>query len=674
MKSFMRYFLISFYFLGALPSFADQKSINLKILDQNLQAMDYLEEEFNSEQYGEFLRWAIKSQENLFEHRKRRVAFSMIDKDSNVGRNEESQILNDPITWKDLTFFCGQKDVKLYLADKVDRTHTALGKAMLYGMLAQPISNISVLKKRQTIIKELIANQELFDELASALKAFKKSENMFLSYYCNHDPFKQIAARRFFTYGSTQVNYVLNKNGAILNIRNFADHLQRITFAATSLISAPFLPFCGLAQIADYQIPQTVTEAGENLRSSKIPFFGMVSPFLKNQTHILAGLSMVAGVISALNFKENWEWMTDNFLIDTYIQAKIMHVARVIECLQSVEKSVKKNEILLSSLERFEAFSDLLNEFNNKKELKDLFNMLAADEFNSPPSLLTNKGKIFVAYKLFADNKQSFEKTMIALGELDAYMSIASLYKEYKQVNACCCFAEYIEVSTPSIELEEFWNPFLDSQKAVSNSIELGIAQKRRDMVLTGPNAGGKSTLLKAIAINVIMAQSFGIVCAHKARLTPFHKIMTYLNITDDIGAGNSLFKAQVARAQLLLDTVKSLTQDQFSFTIIDEMFNGTSPKEAQACAFSVAKNLGEYPNNISIIATHFALLTQLEFETKHFDNYHVSVEHTRAGGIVYPFKLQRGISDQHVALDILKAEGFEGSIVAEAHEIMARL
>jgi DNA mismatch repair protein MutS len=664
-KSSLKILIIGIFLIFQLSA-AEQKSIHKKVLDQNMQSMEYIEEDFNSERYGDYLRWALHSQENLREHRKRQASFSMLDRDTVLRKDTASIVLDDPITWRDLTLFCGQKDVTLYLADKLDRTQTALGKATLYGMLAQPIDVIETLKKRQTLIKELEENQALSQEIKNIFTAFKRSENIFLSYYLNHDPFKQIAARRFFMYGSRAINDKLNSSETILNVRNFADHLQRVSYAATCLIAMPLLPLCGVAQLAQYEMPEMMNEAADNLRGSNLPFFGLVSPLIRNKTAIIGGFSLVAGVISALNFKESWEWMTDSFLIDTYIQAKIMHVARVIECLKDIEKVVKRNTTLYNSLEKIKALSDLFAQ----EELKELFELLEDDTFSTPPSILTNKGKVLRAYKMFVDKKHLFEPAIVALGELDAYSSIATLYTELKKENAPCCFAQYIKGSTPSIELEEFWNPFINSVKAISNSVALGNAN-RRNMVLTGPNAGGKSTLLKAIAINVIMAQSFGIACARAVKITPFHKIMTYLNITDDIGAGNSLFKAQVMRSQLLLDTIKSLNPDQFSFIIIDEMFNGTSPKEAQACAFSVAKNVAHYNNNITIMATHFALLTQLETETEQFANYHVGVERTRAGGIKYPFKLEYGISDQHVALDILRAEGFDGSIVADAQTIL---
>jgi DNA mismatch repair ATPase MutS len=218
--------------------------------------------------------------------------------------------------------------------------------------------------------------------------------------------------------------------------------------------------------------------------------------------------------------------------------------------------------------------------------------------------------------------------------------------------------------------MKNFWNPFINPAKVVSNDLNLQ-GPDRRNMIITGPNAGGKSTLIKAVPINLILSQSIGLTAASYAEITPFYSIATYLNIVDDIAAGNSLFKAQVLRAQEMINLVEQTQSNKFSFVALDEMFNGTSAKESMAAAYSVVKHIGQYPNNISIVATHFPLLTNLEGEIDAFANYKVSVEVDDKKGIYYPFKLEHGSSTQHVALNILRQEGYDCTILAEATEIL---
>lgn len=262
--------------------------------------------------------------------------------------------------------------------------------------------------------------------------------------------------------------------------------------------------------------------------------------------------------------------------------------------------------------------------------------------------------------------KNEWLASLAALGELDAYMSMAKLYKEQQHKECSYCFVELSSATTPLIDMQEFWNPLIKARSIVTNSIGLG-GQQRSNAVITGPNAGGKSTMLRSITVNVILAQTFGIAAAKKFTLTPFSIIASYLNISDDIAAGNSLFKSEVIRAQYLIDLVSGLKQNQFGCVVIDEMFSGTSSVEGEATSYSVAKYLGGTSNVINMIASHFPLLTRLEKDTTFFTNYKVSVQQSEDGKIEYPFKLEHGISHQNIAIAILRAEGFANSILDDA-------
>jgi DNA mismatch repair ATPase MutS len=98
--------------------------------------------------------------------------------------------------------------------------------------------------------------------------------------------------------------------------------------------------------------------------------------------------------------------------------------------------------------------------------------------------------------------------------------------------------------------------------------------------------------------------------------------------------------------------------------------FSGTNPKEGQAAAYSVAKHIGNFNNVVCWIATHYDLLTQLE-QFDSFVNFHVSVQ-KRTDGFHYPFMLKQGISNQHIALDILQDDGFASDIVDTARAVIA--
>jgi len=171
---------------------------------------------------------------------------------------------------------------------------------------------------------------------------------------------------------------------------------------------------------------------------------------------------------------------------------------------------------------------------------------------------------------------------------------------------------------------------------------------------------------------NIILAQSIGIAPAKKLSFTPFSKIVAYLNITDDIAAGNSHFKAGVLRARDVLMTVRNERTKGRCLTNVDELFNGTPHKEAQAAGYSFLKLLGAENHNLCIATTHFPRVPELERETENFTNYKVSVGYDRSSGkIAYPYKLERGIADQVITFQILQEEGFDDEFLQEAQRVL---
>ena len=262
---------------------------------------------------------------------------------------------------------------------------------------------------------------------------------------------------------------------------------------------------------------------------------------------------------------------------------------------------------------------------------------------------------------------------MKSVGDIDAYMAIAKLYKKHaKNGNAKFCFVEYVDnANTPQITLDNFWNPMIDPNKVVTNNIEIGTnRQNPHNVIITGPNAGGKSTVLKGITLSILLGQTIGIAPADRMIFTPFHLINTYLNIADSSGV-ESLFQAEMRRVEELLREIRSMKRNEFSYVIMDEIFTGTNPKEGMAGAYGIAKKISTYPNNISLIATHFMVLTDLDKDTNGlFMNKKVRINRDAVGKISYVYKLENGVTDQAIALDLLAQSGFDSEILADAYHI----
>jgi len=251
-------------------------------------------------------------------------------------------------------------------------------------------------------------------------------------------------------------------------------------------------------------------------------------------------------------------------------------------------------------------------------------------------------------YKIY-QNDQHLAQLFASIAEMDAYNAIATKIIASKARHNKFCFAKFIKAEKPIVRSTLLWN--LLTADAVPNSIE-----QDRHIILTGPNAGGKTTVIRSVLQNIILAQSYGIAAAETFELTQFDIIASYLNISDDIIRGDSLFAAEIKRAQEILQSIHSLSLHQKMFFALDELFTGTAAQQGEECAYEFIKKVASYDQVLSIYATHFNLLKDLGENNDALINYKVDAP-TKNGDqkIVYPYTVSLGASDICVALDMAR-------------------
>ncbi|MDQ5940974.1 MAG: mismatch repair protein MutS, partial [Candidatus Dependentiae bacterium] len=346
-----------------------------------------------------------------------------------------------------------------------------------------------------------------------------------------------------------------------------------------------------------------------------------------------------------------------------YIQRRLSSINALFRALASINSlpAVQTVSELRMQSERYSETTEM--------ELEELARRLDKNKFVPPAD-----GGIPVTFKTFFAGKGDVANAlleakkvmakasdgMILIGHLDAYLSVAKLLRERKNSHAPYCFVEILEnQSTPVINATDFHHPVVNEKVVVTNSIAIGNNNNPRSIMISGVNAGGKSTHMKAVALCCIFGQVFGVAPARSFSFTPFHTINTHLNITDDVSKQQSLFRAEITRAQELLDTVNALPSNQFSVTILDEICTGTEYLEGQALAHAIAKKLGMYPNSVLLLASHFPGLTTLAKDRKDlYKNMKVVVEKDENGEFVYPYGLYEGSTTQQIAPDLLEKVG----------------
>jgi hypothetical protein len=193
--------------------------------------------------------------------------------------------------------------------------------------------------------------------------------------------------------------------------------------------------------------------------------------------------------------------------------------------------------------------------------------------------------------------------------------------------------------------------------KPVKNTIKL-----KKNIIITGPNASGKTTILKSTLINIILSQQFGCGFYDSAQLAPFHHIHCYLNIPDTSGR-DSLFQAEARRCKEILNCISENPED-LHFCVFDELYSGTNPEEAEISATSFMIYLQKYKLVSSILTTHFVKVCKNLEKIKTIQNYKMITQINENKKLTYTYKIDKGISEVKGGINVLSDLNYPKEII----------
>ena len=260
---------------------------------------------------------------------------------------------------------------------------------------------------------------------------------------------------------------------------------------------------------------------------------------------------------------------------------------------------------------------------------------------------------------------QKLQSTARAIATLDVLASLAELAKARNYVAPVLHDGDEIEIKGgrhPVVEAA-LRDAFVPNDTYLNNSTD-------RLLIVTGANMGGKSTILRQIALIQVMAQIGSFVPASVARLPIIDRVWTRVGASDDLASGRSTFMVEMTETAAILHNATPR-----SLILLDEIGRGTSTFDGLSIAWAVAEYLHNSPDHSAktLFATHYHELTELAENLPGAQNYQLTATESD-GEVVFLHKLQKGKALKSYGIAVAKLAGLPVSVIERAKDVLTRL
>ena len=580
------------------------------------------------------------------------------------------------------------------LVDTLDRTQTSFGRWGLVKLL-HPIADEKQLLERKKIITFLVDNPDKMRMFQKQLKKVRRFEKSLLAYWDAQDQLNESCNQFYFSLFALKK---LNGSSLALNastvmemfnawkllLSNLAlgglsaeyvrwlynphqekfDFLRglREGFAAPLRQHSPYLHELQYAQepytYKDYMKafgPEGSPRDRYELLSkgfladlSQLGVSNTVASFIPGARDIGKGVgamgAFAGAVVPTLFF--DYQFVTSILSIGQRIitmnralnqlQKRVADVAQCVEAIIALRKLIVGNGSGLGTYFKAHKYDD---------ELRAIAQELLAPRFLQKAGYFYSRGHVLTMHLKIKQTKKSLIPLLHSVALLDAYCSIAQLYKESQNNSVTFSFSNFVDSHEPFLYYQDAWLPLLSPQEAVVNDLVLGGNGNPGKIIITGPNGGGKSTILKTYGIAAVLAQSWCIVPAKMAEQTLFMSIKTGLSPQENLVEGLSTFMAEKKTMATIFDDMKrSKLSELYMLALIDEPYKGTVDAESAKRIYQFGNDIADFPHVLVAIATHVKKPITLEDDTAGiFGNYQVKIEETSFGIFKRLFKLEEG-------------------------------
>jgi len=318
----------------------------------------------------------------------------------------------------------------------------------------------------------------------------------------------------------------------------------------------------------------------------------------------------------------------------------------------------------------------------NKNKVPDYYipkqTLTNSERFISPrlkefeAKVLSSEEKIKnLEYELFKELRQNlaeslprFQQLSEVIAELDVLSSLAFLAWQNQ-------YSRPVFTESRELHITEGRHPviekLMESDKFIPNDTHLDYPETSI-AIITGPNMAGKSTYLRQVGLLVILAQMGSFVPASKMTLPVFDRVFTRVGASDNLAQGQSTFLVEMIETANILHSATSN-----SLILLDEIGRGTSTFDGLSLAWAIIEYIQKYKHSLTLFATHYHELTELENLYPDIKNYNVAVKQWNEE-MIFIRKIERGGADQSYGIQVARLAGIPEKVIRRAKEILKNL
>jgi len=392
----------------------------------------------------------------------------------------------------------------------------------------------------------------------------------------------------------------------------------------------------------------------ENIKNHAIGklFFSFSKASLGQKLYILfaAGMyiwNIYQNILSCYRFYQNTHYITNQFeIVNNYLDYSTEKMKYFLRITRKYKSYDKFNHKLKAYIERLQLFHNSIRDLpKNSQQIGKLAYI----------------GKLMRNFYVLYDDQELehiIEFSFGFHGYIDSIMGINENLKS-KKMNTC----KFTNKLT--FKLKNMYHPTID--KPIKNSLNM-----TKSAIITGPNAAGKTTTIKATIINLLLTQQLGLGFFEKCNTSTFDYIHCYLNIPDSCSR-DSLFQAEARRCKDILDCIVKYPK-KTHFCIFDELYSGTNPYEAISSAYSYLNYISKNKNVRFLLTTHFIRLCKL-FENKtKIINKSMKTKLDNNNNPIYTYKITNGISTVKGGVSVLRNLEYPENIIKMSNRILEKI